>query len=603
MCCGVRFQLFKPDTRARRYSVPMKWIAALSLFLITAQNPTYPEAWKFEQDARKAANEKITARNSTPDHIRAGVQDMEAVLAYTLRPDIEKLHDSQELPAFVYQRNDIYRDLIVGYARLRDVPGVLRCLRALRAGLTGKDAPTDFPGRFVFYADSVTRNSSVRVLLPNPEIEQEVQRIRLNDPDLAFNSYPYSTADSETISEADRISGLAQLWSEAKYNFANFDLVPNLDWNAEYAAFLPRVRKASHRYDYYNLLREFIGRLKDAHTNVDLPPGLYGEKEARVAVRTGLVEGRVLVLATPPQEAGIPDLSAGDEIETIDGKPAVQYGRSRWERLIAASTPQDRDLRIFTVLLLRGQDGSRVHLGVRKANGTTKTVSLRRSAKTVPAPLAPWEFKLLPDGTAYFAFNTCGNDTPVAGFEQNLDAIRKAGRLIIDVRQNGGGSSNVGYDILRHLVQSRVETSLWETPQYRASFRAWGRPQERYRGEPNFIDPDPNQFTGPVVVLTGARTFSAAEDFASACKTSHRVTLVGEPTGGSTGQPLSLLLPGGGSARICTKRDRYPDGSDFVGKGVLPDVEVRPTVQTVQQQRDLVMERAVEIVSQKQPRP
>jgi len=41
----------------------------------------------------------------------------------------------------------------------------------------------------------------------------------------------------------------------------------------------------------------------------------------------------------------------------------------------------------------------------------------------------------------------------------------------------------------------------------------------------------------------------------------------GEAPGGSTGQPLFIKLPGGGSARVRSKRDLLPDGAEFVGKG------------------------------------
>jgi len=80
-----------------------------------------------------------------------------------------------------------------------------------------------------------------------------------------------------------------------------------------------------------------------------------------------------------------------------------------------------------------------------------------------------------------------------------------------------------------------------------------------------------------VVVLVGPRTLSAAEDFLIPLHASHRAYLVGQRTAGSTGQPLFMMLPGGGGASICTKWDTYPDGREFVGVGVIPDVEVYPT--------------------------
>jgi hypothetical protein len=71
---------------------------------------------------------------------------------------------------------------------------------------------------------------------------------------------------------------------------------------------------------------------------------------------------------------------------------------------------------------------------------------------------------------------------------------------------------------------------------------------------------------------------------------------VGEATGGSTGQPLLVRLPGGGSARICTKRDTYPDGSEWVGVGIPPSVEVHPTVVGIRAGRDEVLERAIALL-------
>jgi carboxyl-terminal processing protease len=86
----------------------------------------------------------------------------------------------------------------------------------------------------------------------------------------------------------------------------------------------------------------------------------------------------------------------------------------------------------------------------------------------------------------------------------------------------------------------------------------------------------------PVAVLTSARTFSAAEDFVAAFDAMHRGITVGEPTAGSTGQPLFFQLPGGGSARICTRNDRAPDGTAFEGSGLRLTISVAPTVESVQ---------------------
>ena len=97
-------------------------------------------------------------------------------------------------------------------------------------------------------------------------------------------------------------------------------------------------------------------------------------------------------------------------------------------------------------------------------------------------------------------------------------------------------------------------------------------------------------------MLTGPETFSAAEDFVVVLHASKRATVVGERTGGSTGQPLMIDLPGGVKARVCTIHYTYPDGREFVGVGVIPDVEIHPTAVDIATDRDVILEKAVELL-------
>jgi C-terminal processing protease CtpA/Prc len=76
----------------------------------------------------------------------------------------------------------------------------------------------------------------------------------------------------------------------------------------------------------------------------------------------------------------------------------------------------------------------------------------------------------------------------------------------------------------------------------------------------------------------------------------HRGTLVGETTGGSTGDGVEFKLPGGGTARIEMEDVEYPDGRIFEGVGVPPQVKVSPTVSDIRQGKDAALERAIEIL-------
>ena len=105
-------------------------------------------------------------------------------------------------------------------------------------------------------------------------------------------------------------------------------------------------------------------------------------------------------------------------------------------------------------------------------------------------------------------------------------------------------------------------------------------------------------YTKPVILLISPQTFSAAEDFAVAFDSMKRGKMIGEATGGSTGQPLMITLPGSLMGRVCSKRDLYPDGKVFVGVGVQPDIKISPKVADVISGRDTVLEGALEYLKQ-----
>lgn len=55
-------------------------------------------------------------------------------------------------------------------------------------------------------------------------------------------------------------------------------------------------------------------------------------------------------------------------------------------------------------------------------------------------------------------------------------------------------------------------------------------------------------------------------------KSNRRGTLIGESTGGSTGTPYLFKLRCGGSGRIVSVGYRLLDGTEFIGRGIQPNV-------------------------------
>ncbi len=396
------------------------------------------------------------------------------------------------------------------------------------------------------------------------------------------------------LSAEDRVAGFFDLWYETKYNFAFFDRVPDVNWDAVRREFLPLVIRDQSDDDYYRLLQRCMALLRDGHTEVILE-----RPRGSLPLRVRMLEGRAIVTEVfqSPQTVQAA-VKPGMELTHLGGAPVPDLLARDIYPYISASTPQGRD-RSAAETLVRGQPNATATLTIQDVDGRPRTVMLTLGdVSRLPwfARRPPLEYRPLSEGIAVVAIHSFGSDRVVREFDNVFDNIRRSRGLVIDIRDNGGGDSGNADAIVARLIDRPVQGHRWRTRQYLPAFRAWGMKESWYQGKPVEIRPRGQTWDGPLVILIGPDTASAAEDFLIPLVTRKRATLVGEATAGTTGQPLFIQLPGGRRARICTKRDTWPDGTEFVGVGVLPDAQVRPTRDDIAAGRDVVLEHALEFL-------
>lgn len=418
-----------------------------------------------------------------------------------------------------------------------------------------------------------------------------------------FDSPALATPYRDNLSEDEKIAGLSKFWSEVKYNFVYVDKLKALDWDRLYLEYLPKVRATASTADYYRVLAELCAKLQDGHTNVYPPPQLDDAMSARPLFTTWLVEDRVLLRQVFDPALAAKGFAPGVEIVAVDGEPARAYAGRVLAPTISASTPQDLDNRIYGLEFLMGSlKEAPPRLTLRDAAGNTFDAAAPRvsweSFVAARGRPQPFELRMLPGNVAYVALTSFRDDSAADAFLAAFDRVKNASALVIDLRANSGGNSGVGYRVLQTLADKPFQPGKWATRQYLPTYRAWQRPMPDFEkvGEERLPDPA-HRFGKPVAVLISGATYSAAEDFAVAFDAMRRGILVGGATGGSTGQPLKVALPGGGIARICTKADTYADGRRWVGKGIAPDVAAAPSVLDVRNGRDTVLEAALASLS------
>lgn len=213
--------------------------------------------------------------------------------------------------------------------------------------------------------------------------------------------------------------------------------------------------------------------------------------------------------------------------------------------------------------------------------------------RLLPPEEAPYSYRILPEeGVAVMDFRQCSDPRGMRQFADSLFAtLRREGinDLIIDVRDNGGGSSAVADVLLRYLV-ARPFT------QFSQGLRRISPTTQRLLGDPSAtpgwsfddysaanrlirpLTPEEGHFGGRAYLLTSHRTFSAAAAFAWAFKAFGAGTVVGEEAGGmgvSFGDFVRYTLPASRLACTISHKRFWHYGADEEDiHGALPDYAV-----------------------------
>jgi C-terminal processing protease CtpA/Prc len=187
-----------------------------------------------------------------------------------------------------------------------------------------------------------------------------------------------------------------------------------------------------------------------------------------------------------------------------------------------------------------------------------------------------------------------GRLSSVREFERAFEALRQTRGLIVDIRRYPGFTVQAA--LSARLSDRAVKSAIYEIP----IVSGYDRQEQVWNIGQYEVQPDPKAlYSGPVVVLVNEKTFGGAEDICIHLKNAGRVTFVGGTTAGCNGNRTWLSLPGGGRLWFTGMRVKFGDGSRFQNIGITPDVPVAPTVDGIRAGTDEVLEKGIEVLTEK----
>ena len=430
------------------------------------------------------------------------------------------------------------------------------------------------------------------------------------------------------LSPTEKVYGLSKFWQEVNYNFIYLDKIDRTLWDNRYRELITIVQNTKNDYEYYRELQKFCALLKDGHTNIYFPQSIeimntmFGDY--RLFLRN--IDGKAIIIRTNFSKKE--EIPIGSEVIEVNGKITEKYIEENVAPYISSST--DYVLKDWSIWgLLSGLEGEIFNVKIKKPNKQIIELQLihKKTEETEVYPAFEPErqlldFKWLNSQIAYISLNSFEDKNIDSLFMQKLPELQKAKALVLDLRYNGGGNSEYAGNIAKYFSSNdTIKGAKSTTRSHKSAYKSWGayltekdtvgnkESQEMYLDFKDLLfeklntevypATDIKKFIIPIAILTSHNTASSAEDFLIFLDNQKHIVKIGENTFGSTGNPFLFDLPGGAFARVCSKKDTYPDGREFVGYGIKPDIIVKTTLNDYLTKKDPELDKAIEILKKK----
>ena len=404
----------------------------------------------------------------------------------------------------------------------------------------------------------------------NPVFENENAYANMPDPDAGY-----------------RILALMRYWNMINYFFPYKHLIDK-DWNDVLKEYIPVFINAQNELEYEQAAIRIIGDIQDTHANLQGGNNKIEEWKGSyfAPVHLQFIEGKLVVTDYyNPELKTETGLEIGDVISKIDGKP-IEEIVADMSKYYPASNEAVR-LRNMSADMLRSQKNEREIEFIQ--NGTLKTKKIKLYPRN-ELRIYRWyridnqkSYSLLDNNIGYITLRTI-KDEDIPVIKQEFENTKG---IIMDIRNYP--STFVPFKLGSFFVSNPSPFVKFTTGNIH-------NPGEFIFSKQLQIPPAEKTYKGKLVVLVNELSQSQAEYTAMAFRAGANTTIIGSTTAGADGNVSTIMLPGGLRTMISGIGVYYPDGRETQRIGIIPDIEVKPTINGIKNGKDELVEKAVEFI-------
>ncbi|MGA7271070.1 MAG: S41 family peptidase [Acidimicrobiia bacterium] len=297
------------------------------------------------------------------------------------------------------------------------------------------------------------------------------------------------------------------------------------------------------------------------------PNSAYFDADALAVIeeeQSGQIEGIGALVSTKEEGADQPntcqvisDLCHLVIVATIEGGPARAAGLQADDVFVAVNGQPIQGKNIDEVTsMVRGPAGTDVELTFDR-EGKQFTVTIERAAIQIPVVSSE-----MVGSVAYLRLNlfTENADEQLRDELGNL-LTNDPSALVFDLRDNPGGLLSTAVGVASEFIDHGLVVST-QSPDATTP----------YEVESGGLATDPGL---PMYIVVNQGSASASEVVAGALSDAGRATIVGENTYGKNTVQQRFPLSNGGALKLTIARWLTPEGHDYGGTGITPDVSAQ----------------------------
>lgn len=381
-----------------------------------------------------------------------------------------------------------------------------------------------------------------------------------------------------------QLLSLFRYWNMIEYYFP-YKNIMDQSWDNVLSEFIPKFVKCDNELNYNLTLYELMAKTQDAQAFLfkekPVIKTFFGENFAPLELK--LIDNKVVVFRKLKGLSNDTNVKEGDVILSIGGKNVEDLINEK-SKYFPKINKESYNKEIMNSLL--------------RTNSKELELSIEREDKTVQEKITCIDYSSSEGKKQNIESNTFINSSIAyihvgnlskGEVENLLIGYKGAKGLILDLR------TNPAVDIFPILKKNIIRDSKV----YAKVVEQYSKiPGEFLERNTKTIESDnKNGYNGKVVAIIDENTQGSSEFLTMLLKYGVDATVLGSKSAGAIGNVTEVVLPGGVRSYMSGVGLYQPDGTAIQRVGIVPDVEIKPTIKGLRDGRDEIYDKAVYIIN------